>query len=123
MLSNCRIRFLLLACCAFFALLCMGVSAAAGTRMSASFDATHASTTFAVDGVAHALDGGHANSPDPSPNDLVITASDSDADDDPAMPVSLNLRIDHSRYSTPAGVIPSLLVTPTAPLLRPPSPV
>ena len=123
MLSNCRIRFLLLACCAFFALLCMGASVAAGGRTSSSFDATHASSAFVVGGLVQAQDSWHANSPDPSPNDLVVNAFDGDVDDDPAMPVSLNLRIDHSRYATPAGAIPSLLVTPAAPLLRPPSPV
>lgn len=124
MLSNCRIRFLLLACCAFFALLCMGASAAAGARTSSfSLNATHASAAFIADGLAHAQDSWHATSTDPSPDDLVINAFDGDVDDDPVMPVSPNLRVDHARHPTPAGVIPSLLVTPAAPLLRPPSPV
>lgn len=125
MLPSRRTRFLLLACCAFLALLCLGASAASGTRTytSTSYDMTRTSTTFVVDGASLVDSQGswHANLTTPSPSDFVVNALDSDVDDDPAMPVSPDLRVDHPRFVTPAGVIPSLLVSPAAPLLRPPS--
>ena len=74
MLSNRRTRCLLLACCAFLTLLLMGVSVASGTHVRvASFNATHASTAFVVDGASLTDKQGswHVAAPE-SPSDPVI---------------------------------------------------
>jgi len=122
MLSNRRTRCLLLACCAFFTLLLMGVSAASGTGLrAASSGVTDISTAFIVDGASLTDKQGswHVAAPE-SPNDPVVEAYSGDVDDEPAMPVALDLQLQHPRFGTPAGVIPSLLIAPSARLLRPP---
>ena len=122
MLSNRRTRCLLLACCAFLTLLLMGVSAASGTHVRvASFNATHASMAFVVDGASLTDKQGswHVAAPE-SPSDPVIEAYSGDMDDELAMPLTVDLQLDHPRFDTPAGVIPSLRIAPAARLLRPP---
>src|SRR5579859_436738 len=124
MLSNCRSRFLLLACCALFALLLMGAGAASSTstRMPPSTNVAMQSTAFVVDSASltDSRGGWHSTSPDQSPNGLVARTCDGDIDDVPVLPVSVDFRLDHPRFDTPVGVILPLRTTSAAPLPRPP---
>ncbi|HET7331946.1 hypothetical protein [Dyella sp.] len=122
MLSNRRTRCLLLACCAFLALLLMGVSAASDTHVRvAHHGAAHASAAFVVDGVCLTDKQGswHVAAPE-LPSDPIIEAYSGGVDDELVMPLALDLELDHPRFDTPAGVIPPLLIAPAARLLRPP---